>query len=58
MNVNWYEVTDASVPLTQGDLIFDCPVITWNSAAVSKVPGITEGERSARQSPPFASMLW
>jgi len=25
----WYEAVAAHVPLTQGDLIFDCPVVEW-----------------------------
>jgi hypothetical protein len=32
----WYEVVDAATPITQGDLILDCPVMTWadNDAAI------------------------
>lgn len=28
----WYEVVEATIPLTQGDLIFDCPLLTWDAA--------------------------
>lgn len=30
----WYEVVDASAHLTQGDIIFDCPIIRWASKTV------------------------
>lgn len=30
----WYEVVNPDVPLTQGDLISDCPLLTWNISAV------------------------
>lgn len=29
MNNNWYELVNADTPITQGDLIFDCPILTW-----------------------------
>ncbi len=29
MTNNWYEIVSARKPLTQGDLIFDCPVSVW-----------------------------
>jgi hypothetical protein len=29
MTDGWYEVVDAEEKLTQGDLIFDCPILTW-----------------------------
>jgi hypothetical protein len=31
MSEEWYETVDANVPITQGDLIFDCPLIHWQS---------------------------
>ena len=30
MSEAWYELAGADVPLTQGDLIFDCPLLTWD----------------------------
>lgn len=30
MSESWYEVVEAERPLTQGDLVFDCPLLTWN----------------------------
>jgi hypothetical protein len=32
----WYEVVGAEVRLTQGDLIFDCPLSTWAETAVDE----------------------
>ncbi len=29
----WYEVVSAATPLTQGDLIFDCPLLMWELPA-------------------------
>jgi len=29
MPEKWYEIVNADMPLTQGDLISDCPVLTW-----------------------------
>ena len=29
MNDDWYEAVEATVGLTQGDFIFDCPISTW-----------------------------
>ena len=29
MNDSWYDVVEASAPLTQGDLVFGCPISTW-----------------------------
>lgn len=34
MSESWYAVVDANTALTQGDLIFDCPLIAWNSEPV------------------------
>lgn len=31
----WYETVDARIPLTQGDLITGCPLLTWNVSATS-----------------------
>ena len=28
---NWYEIISAEEPITQGDIIFNCPVTTWKS---------------------------
>lgn len=32
MTSTWYETIEADVSLTQGDLVFDCPIITWSSS--------------------------
>jgi hypothetical protein len=39
----WYEVVGAASPLTQGDLIFDCPLLTWDSAAAAPAAGSSPG---------------
>lgn len=31
MTNNWYETVDANSKLTQGDIILDCPILTWKS---------------------------
>lgn len=38
-NFNWYKIVDSSTPLTQGDLIDDCPVITWNGDVTAELSG-------------------
>lgn len=43
MTDSWYDLVDPSAPLTQGDLIFDCPVLTWKS-------GKLIGEKSSPES--------
>ena len=35
MNEPWYEIVQASAALTQGDLIFDCPLIGWHGATAA-----------------------
>ena len=42
MSDNWYNHVDAERPLTQGDMIFDCPLIGWASVDVN----LTGGEES------------
>lgn len=36
---SWYEVVDADTSLTQGDLIFECPLLTWDAVAPSAGSG-------------------
>jgi hypothetical protein len=44
MNESWYEVVEARRPLTQGDLVFDCPLLTWSAAALpAGAGGVAEG---------------
>jgi hypothetical protein len=31
----WYQVVQAATPITQGDLIFDCPVMTWAAESLT-----------------------
>jgi hypothetical protein len=37
MNENWYEVVEGSIPLTQGDLVIDCPLIGWTDKPLELV---------------------
>jgi hypothetical protein len=46
MHDAWYEVGGAEERLTQGDLIFDCPLSTWAETAVRERP---MGGSAARQ---------
>lgn len=34
MTDTWYEVVEAGIPLTQGDLIFQCPVLAWKAGTL------------------------
>ncbi len=31
MNDSWYEVVEANNSITQGDIIFDCPLVNWQT---------------------------
>jgi hypothetical protein len=50
MTSKWYKSVSASVPLTQGDIILDCPVAGWSETDIS-FDGQNELEllRSARE---------
>jgi hypothetical protein len=43
MSDSWYSHVEAEIPLTQGDLISDCPVIAW-AAGPLNLSGSEEGE--------------
>ena len=34
MAERWYEIVESTEPITQGDLIFDCPLIAWESREI------------------------
>jgi hypothetical protein len=34
MSDAWYKIVDHETPLTQGDLIFDCPLLAWQGDAL------------------------
>jgi hypothetical protein len=38
---SWYEVVAPGTALTQGDLIFECPLLTWN---VGRLPATPEAQ--------------
>ncbi len=44
MNSPWYEVVPAETPLTQGDLVFDCPLLTWSAVPTLRASGPQETE--------------
>lgn len=44
MTDRWYDLADANAPLTQGDLIFDCPVLNWRAGTLSLQEGARESE--------------
>jgi hypothetical protein len=35
MSDPWFEVVGAQIALTQGDIISDCPLLTWDAEAIS-----------------------
>ncbi len=43
MSDSWYSHVDAQTPLTQGDLVFNCPVIAWAPGPVN-LSGSEESE--------------
>ena len=44
MNEPWYEVVDGATSLTQGDLVFGCPLLTWDPTKLPQVSGEQEAE--------------
>ena len=34
MNEGWYKIVDANTPITQGDIIINCPLIGWQSRTI------------------------
>jgi hypothetical protein len=50
MSSSWYEIVDAASSLTQGDLIFDCPLLHWDPAAefLTEAPEPIMLQRAAR----------
>ena len=43
MSDAWYDIVASDIPLTQGDLIFGCPLLTWQSNAL-RLEGTDESE--------------
>lgn len=43
MSESWYEVMAGDRPLTQGDLLFDCPLLAWDAAALRSGNAPPEG---------------
>jgi hypothetical protein len=39
MSEPWYRAAGAREPLTQGDLIFDCPALSWKPSAIEPPTG-------------------
>ena len=44
MTSAWYDLAAPDTPLTQGDLIFDCPVLIWGDSAQLSLEGTSELE--------------
>jgi hypothetical protein len=44
MNESWYEVVAPGTALTQGDLVFDCPLLTWSARRFSETPAAPDPE--------------
>ena len=44
MTDRWYDLAAPNASLTQGDLIFDCPVLTWQTGAYFSQEGTHEPE--------------
>ena len=38
MNMPWYAIAEASTPITQGDIIMNCPVAGWKEAPLTIKP--------------------
>jgi len=34
MDIPWYKVVEASTPITQGDIIIDCPIVGWKETSL------------------------
>jgi hypothetical protein len=49
MTDNWYEMVEADAPLTQGDLIFGCPLLSWDVGKINP-SAKTEEQRIAEAS--------
>jgi hypothetical protein len=55
MSDAWYEVVEASTRLTQGDIIFDCPISTW--AEEAKVNGASAASAEVPEATPQTEVL-
>src|SRR5271166_4630657 len=55
MSDAWYEVVEASTRLTQGDIIFDCPISTW--AEEAKVNGALAASAEVPEATPQTEVL-
>jgi hypothetical protein len=49
MNESWYEVITPGTALTQGDLIFECPLLTWNARHPPVTPEAQDAEYLKRE---------
>ena len=53
MSEPWYEVVPATAPLTQGDLIFRCPILNWDQGKPPAVTGTGDVEALQQLIVPF-----
>ena len=42
-NEHWYEIVSSDTAITQGDLIFNCPILSWNPEKLN-IKGFNEEE--------------
>jgi len=45
MNMPWYDTTDMSTSITQGDIIMNCPVATWKEDLLTIEPEFASEEK-------------
>jgi hypothetical protein len=45
MNMPWYEIVEASIPITQGDIIMGCPVVAWREDSLTVTTDYSLPER-------------
>jgi hypothetical protein len=46
MSEAWYRAASAREPLTQGDIVFECPALSWRLSALQPTTGLVEAELS------------
>jgi hypothetical protein len=46
MSEAWYRVAGAEEPLTQGDIIFECPALSWRLSALQSPAGSVAADLS------------
>ena len=58
MSEPWYETSSPGERITQGDIVFDCPLVSWASSPIqatgsgSEVEALKQAMWSSRRWPP------